>query len=277
MSSVAAHESQSKPSFETVYEYALKSTEHHIRRSARHLSQEQKEDIIQTSMLRTWEAYKNLNADLGWKSFIGLHCRGAVLDYLKGGSFEEGLGGTSQSDDALKYRVEILNDNDDAISVENTAAVYGVFTDAELPDVEGFDPKWELLSKMASEDESLMMIGKILLGYTQEEVAAQSYDDLKKGVSRERVSQKVYELFAKMDSPFYLHDMWINQCIYALGLSKHYHMHENDNGVGHDLHPVDLNDPLSFKKARRWIQPAMDIEAAFDHPQTQDNEHHASQ
>ena len=251
-----------KPSIEVVYAYAVKSTEYHIRENANNLSEEQKEDVKQEAMIRVLEAYDRLDPEKGWKAFIAKHCWGAVLDFLKGGSFEDGLGGISVNEDALKFRVEIKNEDNEVISVENTAAIFGFFTDPSIE--ERFAPNWDLLSKMAGRDESLMIVAKLLLGFTQEEIAEQRGDDLVDTKSRERVSQIVQELFAKMDSPYFLHDRWINQCIFALGLSKVFNMPEHDNGEGHELPSFNLSDPDSFTKARRWIQPSL-----FDSPDFQ--------
>ena len=246
-----------KPTFESVYEYALDSIGYNIKKHASYLSDEHKENIRQEAAIRVWNAYQNLDADAGWKSFIGLHCMGAVKDYKKAASFEDGIARDDQSDVSLHVRVELSRDDGDTMSVEQTAARFGIFSEQGLDTTEDFEPDWELLSKMAGRDESLMIVGKILLGFSQEEIAKQFADDLCDQISRERVSQKIHELFHKMDDPFFTNNSWVNQSIYALGLSKTFHMIEHDNGIGHDLEPFDLNDPLSFKKARRHIQPSL--------------------
>jgi len=265
-----------KPSFETVYEYALESIEFNIYKHADYLLEEHKENIRQEAAIRVWEAYQRLDPDAGWKSFIGLHCMGAVKDYKKAASFEDGIAfdPSGNSDASLHTRIELTTDDGDTMSVEQTAAKYGIFSEQGLDTTEDFEPDWELLSKMAGRDESLMIVGKILLGYSQEEIASQFADDLNKQISRERVSQKIHELFAKMDDPFFTNNLWVNQSIYALGLSKTFHMIEHDNGQGHDLEPFDLNDPQSFKLARRWYQPSL-LDQVQEHrkPADKDIEH----
>lgn len=250
-------ESAKKPEFKTVYDYATKSVEHYIRKYASHLPLEQKQEIAQDAALRAWESYQNLDASKGWKSYIQLHCRGAVLDYLKGGNgnIEDGL--VSDPDkDGLKTRVEVRSEKEEGgiLSVEETAAMFGIHSLGEAGE-QLFSPNWDLLSRMSGKDENLAIVAKVLAGFTQDQISLQLGMALGFSISRERISQRMYEFFEELDAPENIGGRWISQCIFALGLCSYYHMKEDDNGLGWDLEAFDLQDPESFLKARRHYTP----------------------
>lgn len=246
-----------KPKFEEVYAYAKKSVDHFLRKHAYQMAPELKEEIAQNAMMRVWEAYQKLEADKGWKSFIQLHCRGAVLDFIKMGSFEDGFVSGSEEGD-LQSRIEIISEDSggSVLSEESTAALFGIFTDTNATEGE-LKPNWTLLSKMIGKDESLHILAKILYGFSQEEVAQQLATDLGVTISRERVSQRIQEYQEQLDSPVNIGDAWIEQSIFALGLCSRFHMPEKDSGLGHDLKSFDISDPESFRKARQYYEPSL--------------------
>lgn len=251
------------PQLEIVLDYAKKTVGHFIHQFAKKLPNELKEEIEQDAYLRTYQAFKKFNANQGWKSFVQLHCRGAVLDYIKlgRGSLESSL--KNERTFGFNTRIELFkNTDDDSIaSCEDTAGAFGIYFDPDMTD-EKFSPKWELLEKMAPAEmtnagelaEGLHIVSKVLLGFTQEQIAEQLADERGKTISRERVSQRVYEFFDELDSPMNLTEPWVNQCIYALGLSAHYHMKEHDNGIGWDMKSFDLRSEDSFRQARKWYK-----------------------
>lgn len=250
-------ETTARPDFNEVYAYAKKSVDHFIRKHAFKIPNELKEEIVQNAMMRVWEAYKKLDAERGWKSFIQLHCRGAVLDFIKMGSFEDGFTGTSEPGD-LQTRVEIAsNENKGSLlNVDDTAALFGIFakTDATEGDI---TPNWNLLNRMAGKDEGLAIVSKVLLGFSQEDIACQMSTDIGGSVSRERVSQRIYEYFELLDAPCNIGDPWIEQSIFALGLSAKFSMPGRDNGIGWNLMPFNLQDQDSFKHAREFYEPSL--------------------
>jgi hypothetical protein len=109
---------------------------------------------------------------------------------------------------------------------------------------------------MGTQDEDLAIIAKLLLGFSQEQIARQLGSNIKEERSRERVSQRIYEFFSKLDNITHLLSPWINQCIYALGLSKYYHQKETDNGLGWEYKYFDLADEDYFRNVRAHYTPS---------------------
>lgn len=246
------------PTFEVVYAFTSKTTEYFIQKHARWIPREQKEEIMQDAYLRAAEAYKKLDPEKGWKSFIQLHCRGAVLDYLKlgNGSIEDG---TASEDvfDGLQYRVNIQSETDGRyLQVEEIAALSGIYTDPDESD-RTLNINWDLLSRMAGIDDDLHIVAKRLLGFTQEEIAYQF--SLAPGckISRERVGQRSYEFFARLENPRLGLNAWVNQCIFALGISDFYSDRKKDHRIGWNLSPLNLRDEESFKIAKSKPQLAL--------------------
>jgi DNA-directed RNA polymerase specialized sigma24 family protein len=240
----------SKPSFDEVYKYAKKSVLFYIEKKAPYLSRELKEEIEQDAMLRVWQAYQNLDPQRGWKSFIQLHCNGSVLDYLKSGD-------QNTESELNMIRVEIPSGDDDGENLQ-VEQVLGILDPQHDEDEKNkFNPNWDLISRMAGKDEGLHIVAKVLLGYSQEMIAEQYEANYMQKNSRERISQKIHEFFKKLDSPEFIRDPWVNQCIYALGLCDLYGQPESDNGLGWNLERYDLNDDKSFIKMRRKHFPSM--------------------
>lgn len=251
-----------KPSFEEVHAYASQSVNYFLRSIAKQLPHDQKEEIFQNAMLRVWQAYQNLDPDKGWKSFVQLHCKGAVQDYIKlgHGAIEDGVPSEDPTD-GLRTRVEIVSESAEGsvLSVEDTVAHFGV---ANAFDVNAGEirPKWPLINRMIVKDEGLHIIAKVIYGWTQEEIADQyskAFKTKNQDISRERVSQRIQEFIEKLDSVIHYKDPWVNQCIFALGLCERYHMQEHDNGLGWDLDQFDVADINSFKLIQQSRLPSL--------------------
>lgn len=240
-----------KPPFEEVLAYAKKQVKYYIAHKASHLPREQQEEIMQDAYQRIWQAYANLDPDQGWKSFIQLHSQGAVLDYLK-----SGLNDTESEVD--QERVEIYSKEDnEPLSVDEVAGFFGIFSDLDKTENK-MKPNWDLLSRLVGfcqkDGEDLHIVCKVLLGYSQEAIAAQ-LGISGEGVTRERISQRVREFMMKLDDPAYLDNKFVNQCIFALGLSSFFSMAPTDNGLGWNLKEFDLNAENSFDEVRKWYNP----------------------
>lgn len=230
-----------KPSFDEVFAYATKSADHFIRKLAGQLAPEIKEEISQEALMRAWTAYEKLDAARGWKSFVQMHCRGSVLDYIKAGK-------SGVASELGSHCVELTMDMDDSesASFESTMGYFGINSQTGI-DKAPFTPNWALLSRMCAVDDNLHIVAKMLMGFTQRQIAEHMTSTAGVTISRERVSQRLYEFFDKFDNPEYFGDPWTEQSIYALGLCSHYHMKEVDNQVGWELMPVELKGPESFR------------------------------
>jgi RNA polymerase sigma factor (sigma-70 family) len=250
-------ENEQKPDFNEVYKYAMESVSYNIRKIAAHLPNDQKEEIQQEAAIRVWKAYKVLDIAKGWKSFIQRHTKGTVQDYLKlgHGNIEDGFV-SNEAMDGLKFRVDnlsIFSDSDESDSVENVLALNGVHSESQNQE-EKIKPNWDLLSRMAGNDEDLHIVCKMLLGYSQRQIAEQ-YSQSKKGkISRERISQRIREFFGRLDNCEFYHDEWKRQCIFALGLSSYYNTREFDNRQGWNLKAFNLCSPDSFQEMETKAQ-----------------------
>lgn len=251
-----------KPSMEEVLKYGRKATASYLRSYAAKLPKEQRDDIMQEASVRLIRAYEQMDPDRGIKAFCQRHCMGAVLDYIRGGDGFEEAGGSKpkpQDDDdpkpefspqRLRYRTEVLSDEGTPLDVEAVAGIFGIFADNEEPLLK---PNWPLLSRLAGKNRDVHLVCKVLLGFDQEEIASQ-FD---KGITRERLSQRLYEFFEHLDSPLTFGHKETEQIIYALGLCDYFHMPNTDNGYGWDFEPFDLIDPQSFEKALHHYEPSL--------------------
>jgi hypothetical protein len=212
------------------------------------MSVEQKEDIMQNSLMRVWSAYQRLSAGMGWKSFIQTHCQGAVLDFIKLGKFDDGF---VKSDDPthLSDRVEVNSFDGDMLSVEETAALFGVYFDTNQIK-KAFEPRYDLLKKLVVYDVDLHIVVKVIFGHSQEEIAEQ-YAKAYKTISRERISQKVREFFARLDSGENYNCPLTDETIYALGMCDVFNMPDKSNEYGWDIEPIDIFSPDSFLLAKK--------------------------
>lgn len=155
-------------------------------------------------------------------------------------------------------RVEIIGNDEDSgeiLSIDDTCALLGITENGFELNQNLFSPNWELLGRLVADDENLHIIAKILLGFSQEQIAEQFGTSLGSTISRERISQRLYETFSKFDSIENLNSITVKQSIYALGLCKYYHEPEIDQGIGWDKECFDLSHPDSFKQVRKCYSP----------------------
>ena len=180
-----------------------------------------------------------------------MHCRGAVLDFIKLGSFEDGFLRASEPNH-LRKRVEIFSDESgEPIPLEEVVALFGVHNEFQSGK-KRIEPRWHILSRLAILDEELHIVAKVLLGFKQEEIAEQVSRARRKSLTRERISQKIYEFFERLDNSEFYDDPFCCQAIYALGMNEIFHQPEVDNGYGENLPSMDLNSPDSFVEVKRY-------------------------
>lgn len=218
-----------KPEWNEVYRYAERRIKVLTARNFLHTPDFQKDEMAQEARIRVWQAYESLEGDKGWKSYISLHVRGAFLDYYRSGSgfIEDKTGSAFMSDRVTMFDHETRKEKD----VEAILAVCGFYDEMELREVK---IRWDLISHLASREDAVLILAKSIMGFSITEIAEDS------SLSRERVHQQVSELIAKFDNPTYRTDKWINQIIYAFGLSDFYGTPNKDNGWGWEFSPIDL-------------------------------------
>ena len=243
-----------KPSLEDVIKYARKQLQIYTAKFASNLPFEQKEEISQSGLLRVIEKYDGLDPAKGWKSYVQRHCSGAVLDYIRWGvGFKEQTLTPSQKKNEdgelieppeekkpwrLRKRItpESRNRNGSDVDFENCLeSILGFNNKFHAPvDLSEFRPHWELLARMASQDVDIHLVSKLLLGFTQTELASMFR------VSRERLTQRFAEFCKRLDDPEFYNSKWIIQTIYAFGLSHKFNQRNEDLGFGWEYDPVDL-------------------------------------
>lgn len=255
-------ESERKPpTREEVLEYAEKQIKYYIKENASYLPEEQKDEIRQEASIRLLSAYDRIDPEKGWMSFVQSHCWGSVMDYLRSGDGFEESGDKEEEDDPaapktqkapkLKKRISLTSYDGEDRDLEHILGANGIFIEDEDPSEFMVHPNWDLIARLASRDEKVHLVAKILMGCTQTAEA----DNF--GVSRERLSQRIREFFDELDKPENLHSKVINQTIYAFGLSQYFGMEPVDNGVGWDWPPVDLKSANSKEEIERFIQPSL--------------------
>lgn len=197
-----------------------------IRKYASTLSNEDKEDIKQIGFERVLHAYDRIDEERdSWKSFIQNHCNGAVLDYLKS---PKNKMKTAEFDEFNMIQADELID-------------FGIFYNSAQE--KKLKVNWDLVSRMASKDDRILLVARFILGYTISDIAQNSQ------ISRESINVKLKEFCEKLDDPFEVSNKWINQTIFAFGLCLHFNMVAKDNGEGWDLEPIDIfAKTMEFKK-----------------------------
>jgi DNA-directed RNA polymerase specialized sigma24 family protein len=248
-----------KPTKEEVYDYAKKKIEAAIYSHARGKPHEQIEEATQDAWLRVFEAYERLDRDT-WKSFIATHANGAVLDYFKlgKGHLEDRKGKEDKKDkdgneirksrENIKMRVSYTDDENKDFDIDAIAGLNGVFTSEYL--MEEQDIKWDLVAKMASADSAIHLLAKLILGFSMDELS----DFFK--CSKETLSRRYRRFLKRINMPSYARDPWMDQFIFAFGLSEMFHLKEVDNGLGHDYQAVDLYSKKPLKLVTENDGPA---------------------
>jgi len=250
-----------KPSREEVLRYAKPQVLKFIHQLAGDLPHEQKEEIEQTAYVRLLEAYAELDAAAGWKSYVYNHCRGAVLDYLKfGKGFQEDKWSIAKQEEhgsrhvgKIRERVSMQGPEDSEIDIDAVLGMHRVFTeiDQDSPTIQ-----WTLLARMASTDPALHAFLKWLRGFQIEELGPIL------GISRARVGQLIVEFVARFDDPEWAMSPWFCQTVWALGLARRFGVEDRDQSelagysIGWNLKPVDL-DSSDVKPIPRSYQMSL--------------------
>lgn len=241
-----------KPSLDEVLSYGKKMVRHWIRKKAKNAPLEQQEEMEQEAFIRLMTKYPEIETEKGWKSLVYQHCRGAVLDYDKGGhGFEDDSWSIQKPEEAgavhagkMQTRVSLNDSDGDDVSIEQVLGQNGAFS---MFDPQKVSINWELVARLASQDEFLHAFAKFLRGVTLEEMAPVF------GVKVARAGQLVQAFVARFDDPEHADCPWFKQTCFALGISEHLGMGLADQSgvrigglefasLGWNLNPVDLDD-----------------------------------
>ncbi len=241
-----------KPSLDEVLLYTKAMVKKVIagNKRARSTPKEQQEEILQVAYERLLEKYPEIKPE-GWRSFVFTHSRGAVLDYLKSGEgFAETRWSLQKSEDVgathvgkIKERISLHNTNQggrdgDDLSLDQAMGQYGVFNEIDLDRVK---INWDLVARMASQDECLHAFAKSLRGITLEEMAPVF------GVKVARAGQLVQAFIDRFDDPEHADCPWFKQSCFALGLCSR---------VG--IPNIDQSKIMGFNIG--WGLPAVDLD-----------------
>jgi len=213
---------------------------------------EQFEEIRQDAFLRLWRKYPRIEADKGWRSLVYNHCRGAVLDYLKHGKgFQEERWSIQKPEEVgdvhvgkLQSRVPLTSSDGEDICIDQIVGQNGIFDELNVDRIE---IDWDLVAKLASQDECLHAFAKNLRGVTLEKIAPVF------GIEIARAGQLVQAFIERFDDPEHADCPWFKQTCFALGICEVLGMPNVDQtkilgfSVGHGLAPVDLDTTQPMK------------------------------
>ncbi len=246
-----------KPSLIVVCEYAKPLVRKFMGKYCPDMPKEQKEEIMQNAYMRLCEAYPNLDADRGWKAFTYLHARGAVLDYMKSGTgfqedkwslneeqLEDGDPKKSQTTvPKMRERIFLSNTDGESIDIDTVLGQSGIYNEMDLNRI---NIKWDLVARLASENDNLHVFAKWLKGSNLDEISHVF------NVSAGRIGQMIKEFIYRLDEGSVTESPTMCQTIYALGLSRYYGIPDSDQSkiygmaIGTDLAPVDLDSDAPF-------------------------------
>lgn len=236
-----------KPSIEEVLKYAKPQIFKFIAQYAKDVPAEHREEMEQCAYIRLVEAYDGLEADSGWKSYVYNHCRGAVLDYLKfGHGFHEQRWSLAKPEEVdskfvskIRDRLALVDQEDGEVDVDFVLGAHGVFSEM---DSNRSKIRWDLVARMASQDECIHALAKFLLDYGALEMAP-AFDKC-----RSRIGQLIDAAIARFDDPEWADEIWFKQMCFAFGICEHLGLPDVDQStvvgysVGWSLDPVDLYD-----------------------------------
>jgi DNA-directed RNA polymerase specialized sigma24 family protein len=239
----------SKPSRDVVLAFAMKKIPKHIQDNASNKPYEQKEEAAQEAVAEVLEAYERIEENNPkWKGFIDLRCRGAIIDYFKAGKGhqEDRKGKTTRAN--ITSRVSNTDKEGNEVDIYQLAEVFSMMRENDYMD--SMEIKWDLVSKMASADSAIHLLAKLVLGF--------SMDELEKifKCSKETLSRRYRRFLKRLDMPSYARDPWMDQFIYAFGLSHVFHLKEVDNGLAQDYVKVDLYSTKPLKSITENDGPA---------------------
>ena len=233
-----------KPSIEKVLDYAKFMIDHFVRKKAIDCPMEHKEEMQQEAFERILKSYARLDATKGWKSFVFNHCRGAVMDYQKfGKGFAEDRWSLQPSTKKKKSK-GLISQRLDFDRDDQNLTLDGVMMSAGLFAQINQDPvhiKWDLVSRMAAQDEIIHVFAKFLRGFEIMELAV--FFDL----SRSRIFQIIELFVARFDDGELIDDPWFKQTCYAFGICRKLGMKDQDQSeiykmaVGWSFKPIDLD------------------------------------
>lgn len=260
-------DSRQKPTIEEVLRYATPQVRKFIGEAAADLPSEQREEIEQEAYTRLVAAYEQIDPALGWKSFVYNHCRGAVLDYLKfGRGFHEQRWSIAKDEEngsrnmgKIRDRVEIVSEDQD-VDIDHVLGSNGV---SSLMTFDRININWDLVARMASQDEALHAFALHIRGVGIEEMAPVF------GLCRARVGQLIQAFVERFDDPEHADCPWFRQAVFAFGLCEHLGMKVIDQSlvygfrIGWPHAPVDLDD-LSPCREFKDRDAQMDMFASED-------------
>lgn len=262
---ISAGGSMENLSIEEVLSYAKPMVWKWISKLAKSIPREQQEEIEQEAYIRLLKKYPEIQSELGWKSLVYNHCRGAVLDYLKAGKgFQEDKAILKDSNGKKTFNRLSLHDVDDNdLSIDHILGKNGAFFEKNPDKIE---INWELLARMSSEDPCLHAFVKYIRGITLDKMAPVF------GVKIARAGQLVQAFVDRFDDPEYADCPWFKQCCFALGISEHLGMGLVDQSgervgglefasLGWKLEPVDLE---SVTPAHYILEALSQTEMDFD-------------
>ncbi len=242
-----------KPSIDEVLQYTKSNVRKIISDKASMLPKEQREEIEQEAYFRIIKKYPEIEPE-GWKSLVYNHCRGAVLDYIKQGTgFEEDRKSLQNNDiegaspGKIFDRMSMQNSDNEDLSVDQIVGQQGIFNQFDMDKVE---INWELVSRLASQDECLHAFAKSLRGITLDQIAPVF------GVKIARAGQMVQAFIDRFDDTEYAACPWFKQCCLALGISELLGLPKIDQSnilgfnIGWNLPPVDIDSIEPCK----WIK-----------------------
>lgn len=257
-----------KPMINEVIEYTQKQIKIYIGKHGSGLPDEQKDEVEQDAYVRILDAYDRIDFEGSWKSFVQQHCRGAVFDYIRRSSgFEESELTRKEQDSItcddcgnvtrrtikfqcsecgskngnefeekkpwrIKNRVSNLSDDGSDFGIDNVLGANGIHDVHFL--MKKTQPRWDLIARMASQDNDIHLVGKLLLGFSQTELSGLFR------VTRERLTQRFAEFCERLDSPELINSRWVAQTIFAFGLCAEFNMPDRDLGFGWEYEAVDL-------------------------------------
>lgn len=231
---------------EQVIDYAKPLVHSYVSKVAADAPREHKQEIEQAVYLRLLKAFPRFDPKKGQFSFVYTHVRGAVLDYLKfGRGFAENRWSLSKSPNEartpkLTKRVQQYSsgESDDEVCLDQLLGENKKF---QTVDFDKINIRWDLVARLASNDDHLHAFARNIRGQTIEEMAPVF------GVVRTRVSQMIQMFIGRFDDPACADDPYFKQVCYAFGLCKALGMEDKDQSevmgfsMGWKLEPVDLD------------------------------------
>lgn len=233
-----------KPTLNEVVEFVQSAAKKSAGKCYRGKPTEHQKEMVQEAALWAIENYEKIIQFLenkvategfeidglkGIKSYLRQRSNGEVIDYIKAGNGFEDFTGWN--------RISLASDEGEEIELDQVLGNRGVFGNLDPHKV---NIKWDLVSKLASEDSEFHAFAMQLLGIQLRLIAPVL------NVEIARADQLVKAFIERFDSWEHYNCDWLRQCAYALGISEllgwpNEPVTRNDGGmVGQDLIPVDL-------------------------------------